>query len=197
MISTTINIQNFGDGKIDFAESLLNNSIRFLAFLNKWLGLIGESIVIIPIFPFFALFQFLFTLYMQNLAKTMSKTKGVLLNEISTYSFDQVKSMEDSILPIEKKLNDLRKSLKSLSLESNILFTPTYIAVSSISSDFEAINQALQNRYTYSKDELSTEQLQSVTDYWNNFQKKNPEVFKILAADKSGEEVVFNSKKRK
>ncbi len=65
------------------------------------------------------------------------------------------------------------------------------------SDTFDKDNQALQNRYTYSMDELSAEQLQAVTTYWNKVRKNNPEVYKILSADKSGGEIVFNSKKRK
>lgn len=118
---------------------------------------------------------------------------GALLKDIPTFSFQQVKDFENSILPFNKKISHLYNTYKPL--EGNILFKQLGISISSIYFNFEAINNALLYRYTYSRDELSAEQLQSVTDYWNKVKKNKPEIFKILAADKSGEEVIFNSKK--
>lgn len=192
---TTINIDNLGDGKINFAESLLNNSLHILTFFNKWLGLLGRFIVLVTIIPFLALILFIFSFYLKNLAKKVSQIKVSLLKEIPTYSFEQIKELESVILPIDIKFSDLNKKIISLG-SGFILFKQVCAAITSVHYDFAAINQSLQNRYTYSIDELSKEQLQAVTTYWDNVRKKKPEAYKILSTDKSGEEIVFNSKKR-
>ncbi|MES2138658.1 MAG: hypothetical protein V4511_03050 [Bacteroidota bacterium] len=185
---TSINIQSNESGIMVFAEFVFN----ILKFFNKWLGLIGLFIVAVVIFPFVVWAIIHSSFELKATAKDISKKRKTLLDEIPAYSFDQIKKTEELVSTESEKFAGFNKSLQLI--PGRILFKRIYLAVSSINSDYEAINQALQNRYAYSSDELSTEQLDAVTNYWAKVRKNKPDVYKILNLDKSGEEIIFNAK---
>lgn len=190
---TSIDINSFSDEKVVFTESFLNRSTYLLDFFKKWLGIIGWYVVFIVIMPFVALLLFGSGFYFRKMAKKISALKPAILKEMSNYSYSDIKILQKTISPTSYQFQNLYEKL--LLLKGDIFFKRLYNPVSSIHFDIVAINEALANRYTISANELSAEQLEAVTSYWDRFKKNKPEAYKILSADKSGEEIVFNSKK--
>lgn len=165
-----------------------------ISIINKLTGLIGKISVLVIASPVLILIFQAIAIYFAFIAKKVRKSKEEMIKLIKSENFASLKKDEEIINNFYKSTSTLASFGKGA---GSIFFKRMSRSANQISQDLLEVKNCIEEQYLLLNNEFSKEDLEFLSSYWDKYKKANPAAYKILESDKSGEEVVFNLKKRK